>query len=56
MTEHEIAIMEGNMIRANDEYFSARPELDNDQNRKTFQAGFERAWKMQKFQIQVEVK
>ena len=44
MTEHEIAVMEAEMIRANDEYFSARPELNTPQARKVYDDAFKRAW------------
>ena len=44
MTEREIAIMESDMIRANNEYFSARPELDTPQARKVYDDAFKRAW------------
>ncbi len=43
--EHEIAIMEAEMIRANDEYFAARPELDTPQDIKVYDDAFKRAWR-----------
>ena len=44
MNEREIAIKEGEAIAAEDSYFRARPQLDCNDRRKVFQAGFERAW------------
>ena len=44
-TKEEIAIMEGEMIHAQTEYFNARPELASKVSIEVFNAGFDRAWK-----------
>jgi hypothetical protein len=46
--EHNIALMEGAMNKASDDYFKARPQLDSELNLRIFQAGFDRAWKQVK--------
>ena len=45
MTEKEIAVMEGEIAAASDDYFKARPQADTDHNRHIFEAGFERGYK-----------
>jgi len=44
MSESEIAVMEGEMIGAEDDYFDARPQIDTMENRRVFEAGFRAAW------------
>ena len=44
MNERDNALMEANCIVAEDEYFAARPQIDNRDRRVVFQAGFKRAW------------
>ena len=44
MNERDIALMEANCIVAEDEYFSARPQLDDHLKRRIFQTGFKCAW------------
>ena len=53
MTEHKgeydlyeknKALMEAHQITAEDEYFAARPQIDCNDRRKVFEAGFQRAW------------
>lgn len=46
MTEKEYAEMEGKHNGISERYFLARPELDNPTNRKIFQDGFYRAYKL----------
>ena len=43
-TEREHAIRQGHEIAASDGYFEARPQIDSNDRRKVFQAGFERGW------------
>jgi hypothetical protein len=43
--EQKIAEMEYERNKARDNYFEQRPQLDNDHNKRIFEAGFERAWK-----------
>ena len=38
------AIRQGHEIVASDGYFEARPQIDSNDRRKVFQAGFERGW------------
>lgn len=42
--EHHHAIRQGHEIAASDGYFEARPQIDSNDRRKVFQAGFERGW------------
>lgn len=42
--EQRHAIRQGHEIAASDGYFEARPQIDNNDRRKVFQAGFERGW------------
>lgn len=44
MNEQDNPLMEANCIVAEDEYFAARPQIDNRDRRVVFQAGFKRAW------------
>jgi len=44
MNEREIAIKEGEAIAAEDSYFRARPQIDCNDRRKVFDAGFARGW------------
>lgn len=46
MSDHErmIALREAGRICASDQYFSARPELDNPEARKLFEDGYDRGW------------
>jgi len=43
-SDRDRAVMEANCIAWEDAYFAARPQLDCNDRRKAFQAGFERAW------------
>jgi predicted signal transduction protein with EAL and GGDEF domain len=43
-TEREYAIMEANRITSSDGYFYARPQIDSNDRRRVFEAGFERGW------------
>jgi len=42
--EHRHAIRQGYEIAASDRYFEARQQIDSNDRRKVFQAGFERGW------------
>ena len=42
--ERRYAIRQGHEIAASDGYFEARPQIDSNDRRKVFQAGFERGW------------
>ncbi len=44
MDEKNRALMEAHQIAAEDEYFAARPQIDCNDRRKVFEAGFQRAW------------
>ena len=44
MDEKNRALMEAHQIAAEDEYFAARPQIDCSDQRKVFEAGFQRAW------------
>lgn len=44
-SDHEIALMEGHRIPAMDAYFKARPSLDGPDERKAFEAGYQRGWR-----------
>jgi hypothetical protein len=44
MDEKNRALMEAHQIAAEDEYFAARPQIDSNDRRKVFEAGFQRAW------------
>ena len=44
MDEKNRALMEAHHIAAADEYFEARPQIDCNDRRKVFEAGFQRAW------------
>jgi len=44
MSERDHAIMEAHKITASDEYFAARPQLDCNDRRKVYEAGFQCAW------------
>ena len=44
MDKKNRALMEAHQIAAEDEYFAARPQIDCNDRRKVFDAGFERAW------------
>ena len=52
--ETQIALMEGAMNSAADDYFAARPQLDNTHNLRIFEAGFRRAWEMKELQSEVK--
>lgn len=43
-SEQEHAIRQGHEIAASDRYFEARPQIDSNDRRNVFQAGFERGW------------
>ena len=43
-TEREHAIRQGHEIVASDGYFEVRPQIDSNDRRKVFRAGFERGW------------
>ena len=42
--EQQVAIRQGHEIAASDSYFDARPQIDNNDRLKVFEAGFERGW------------
>jgi len=42
--EQHYAIRQGHEIAASEAYFTARPQIDTNDRRKVFQAGFERGW------------
>lgn len=42
--ERRHAIRQGHEIATSDAYFEARPQIDSNDRRKVFQAGFERGW------------
>lgn len=44
MNEREIAIKEAEVCAASDSYFAARPQIDGDDRRRVFEAGFARGW------------
>lgn len=44
MDEKGFALRDGEMIAAEDAYFSARPQIDCNDRRRVFSAGFERGW------------
>ena len=44
MGERDYVLMEANCVVSEDEYFAARPQIDNRDRRLVFQAGFKRAW------------
>lgn len=46
MTEQEYAIMEGKQNDSCERYFFARPDIDTPVNRKIFQDGFYRAYRL----------
>jgi len=50
MSEYEknIAYRESSQIVSTDEYFKARPQIDNHDRRKVFESGFERGWEASK--------
>jgi hypothetical protein len=43
-SEHHFAIRQGHQIAAEDEYFAARPQIDNNDRRKVYEAGFNRGF------------
>ena len=45
--EKDIALREAAHIAASDEYFKARPNIDSNDRRRVFEAGFNRAWGVQ---------
>lgn len=49
--ERIIALCEANHIKYSDEYFDARPQIEGDDRRKVFEAGFKRAWQHQQAKI-----
>jgi len=48
MDEKNRAPMEAHQIAAEDEYFAARPQIDCNDRRKVFEAGFKMAWNIAK--------
>lgn len=44
MNFEDTALMNTNCMKAEEEYFSARPQIDTRDRRLVFQAGFVRAW------------
>ena len=42
--EHEIALRSATEIGYSNDYFSARPQIDSNDRRNVFEAGFNRAW------------
>ena len=51
MTEHEIAIREAEQNAASDAYFGARPQIDTNDHRNVFEAGFRAAWQTQMVEV-----
>jgi len=47
-SDRDRAVIEANCMSKEDEYFAARPQIDFNDRRKVFQAGFERAWQAAK--------
>ena len=45
MSEHEIAVMEGERNASEQAYFKARPQIDTGGNHQLFRAGFERGFR-----------
>jgi hypothetical protein len=43
--ERNLALLGAHHIHDSDAYFDARPQIDSDDRRKVFEAGYERAWK-----------
>lgn len=52
--EHRHAIRQGHENAASDSYFEARPQIDSNDRRKVFQAGFERGWDRHAAQAEVQ--
>lgn len=46
MNERDYAVMEGKKNAASDRYFLARPDFDTPTNRKIFEDGFVRAYRL----------
>ena len=44
--EQQIAMMEGMINHLSDEYFEARPQLDNNHNRRLFESGANRMYEL----------
>ena len=44
-SDREIALMEGHRVPAVDAYFKARPSLDGPDERKAYEAGYQRGWR-----------
>lgn len=51
MNERELAIRESEQIAASDNYFGARPQIDTDDRRRVFEAGFRAAWQTQMVEV-----
>jgi len=54
MDEKNRALMEAHQIAAEDEYFAARPQIDCNDRRKVFEAGFKMAWNIAKREALIE--
>lgn len=54
MNEMQWAEMECNMNEKEDAYFKARSELDTEENRKLFRAGFERGYRAERLPEEVK--
>lgn len=50
--EKDIALCECESFVSEEAYFSARPQIDTNENRRIFEAGFKRAWHHLKSQEQ----
>jgi len=47
MSEQQYTMMEAERNAASNEYFGERPQIDTMDRRRVFDAGFDRAWKLQ---------
>lgn len=53
--ERDVALRESSRIHINNEYFKARPQVDNDDRRNVFDAGYDRGWQAAKQQSAGEI-
>lgn len=53
--EHNVALRESSRIQSNDEYFKARPQIDNHDRRNVFDAGYDRGWQAAQQQSASEI-
>jgi hypothetical protein len=49
--ERNLALLGGHHIADAEAYFNARPQIDNDDRRKVFEAGYERGWEALRQQL-----